>query len=83
MSILSRVNIATDFTAFKRQKEAVQQEANKVIAQKITTIVAELKAIETIAEATGVKVHLWQLSSALESTREATESGWNSSSDNC
>lgn len=80
---MSSKSVPTDFGAFRKQKEAVQQEANILISEKIALIEKTLEEIAEIAEATGVDVNFYSLTNDLSSLRRRSERGWNSSSDAC
>lgn len=66
-----------DFAEFKKQRDAALQEANKVIAIKIASMMATLKEVGTIIELTGVRVNLYDLTEALSNVRYL--GGWNES----
>lgn len=75
--------IPTDFKAFSKQREAVQREANNVIAAKIEIIDGLLREIAEISEATGVVVSMYSVREAAANIGQQSNNGWNSSSDNC
>lgn len=73
----------TDFKAFSKQREAIQREANTIIAAKIVLIEKMLEEIAEISEATGVAVSMYSIREAAANINQQSNSGWNSSSDNC
>lgn len=79
---LTEIN-GIDLKELAAQRATVTQQATKMVAEKIDQIKELLRDIETIAEATGISLNLYELRSSVESLGDSHDSNWNSSSYYC
>lgn len=65
------------------QRATVTQKATEMVAEKIDQIKELLRDIETIAEATGINLNLYELRSSVNNLGDSHDDNWNSSSYYC